>query len=110
MPIRRGRCASQLRTKSAVVSAEQGSAETAGNGKAFAASVAGSRRGPAIAGTACQSLAAPYSITSSARDRIDGGMVRPSAFAVLRLMTNSNVVGCTTGRSAGLAPLRIFPA
>ena len=33
-------------------------------------------------------------------------MVRPSALAVLRLMTNSNVVGCKTGRSAGLAPLR----
>jgi hypothetical protein len=51
-----------------------------------------------------------HSITSSARDRIAGGMVRPSALAVLRLMTNSNVVGCTTGRSAGLAPLRILPA
>ena len=38
-----------------------------------------------------------YSITSSARARIDGGMLRPSAFAVLRLMTNSNVVGCSTG-------------
>jgi len=36
-------------------------------------------------------------------------MVRPSALAVLRLMTNSNVVGCSTGRSPGLAPLRICP-
>ena len=27
----------------------------------------------------------------------------PSAFAVFRLMTNSNMVGCSTGRSAGLA-------
>jgi hypothetical protein len=27
------------------------------------------------------------------------------AFAVLRLITNSNLVGCSTGRSAGLAPL-----
>ncbi len=53
---------------------------------------------------------APHSITSSARDRIDGGMARPRALAVLRLMTNSNVVGCRAGRSAGLAPLRIFPA
>jgi hypothetical protein len=33
-------------------------------------------------------------------------MVRPSAFAVFRLMTNSNLVDCTTGRSAGLAPLK----
>jgi hypothetical protein len=29
-----------------------------------------------------------YSITSSARPRSDGGIVRPSAFAALRLMTN----------------------
>ena len=35
-------------------------------------------------------------------------MVRPSAWAVLRLMTSSNVVGCSTGRSAGLVPFRIL--
>src|SRR5207245_8024205 len=46
---------------------------------------------------------------SSARTRIDCGIVKPRALAVLRLMTNSNFVGCSTGRSAGLAPLRIFP-
>ena len=34
-----------------------------------------------------------YSITSSARARSDGGIPRPSAFAVLRLITNSNLVG-----------------
>ena len=44
-----------------------------------------------------------YSMTSSARARIDGGTVNPSAFAVFRLTTNSNIVGCWTGRSAGLA-------
>ena len=33
----------------------------------------------------------------------------PSALAVLRLITNSNLVDCTTGRSAGLSPLRIRP-
>jgi hypothetical protein len=48
-----------------------------------------------------------YSITSSARNRIDCGMVTPSAFAVFRLITSSNFVGCRTGMSAGLAPLRI---
>jgi hypothetical protein len=31
-------------------------------------------------------------------------MVRPSASAALRLMTSSNFVGCSTGRSAGLVP------
>src|SRR5262245_191780 len=38
-----------------------------------------------------------YSITSSAIERTPDGMVRPSAFAVLRLITNSNFVGCSTG-------------
>src|SRR5436190_10424072 len=33
-------------------------------------------------------------------------MVRPNALAVLRLSTSSNLVGCSTGRSAGLASLR----
>jgi hypothetical protein len=36
-------------------------------------------------------------------------MVRPSAWAVLRLMTNSNVVACSTGKSAGLVPLTHIP-
>ena len=31
----------------------------------------------------------------------------PIAFAVLRLMTSSNLVGSWTGRSAGFAPLRM---
>ena len=34
-----------------------------------------------------------------------GGTVRPSAFAVLRLTTNSNLVGFWTGRSAGFVAL-----
>jgi hypothetical protein len=49
-----------------------------------------------------------YSITSSARTSNEGGTVRPSALAVLRLITNSNLVGCSTGRSEGLVPLRIL--
>jgi hypothetical protein len=44
-------------------------------------------------------------MTSSARSSTDCGMVRPSVFAVLRLTTSSNLVGCSTGSSAGLAPL-----
>src|SRR5215467_3450479 len=43
-----------------------------------------------------------YSMTRSARPSSDGGMVRPSAFAVRRLTTSSNVEGCSTGRSPGL--------
>src|SRR5262249_49372545 len=40
-----------------------------------------------------------YWITSSAVANSVSGMVRPSALAVLRFMTNSNLVGCCTGRS-----------
>jgi hypothetical protein len=32
--------------------------------------------------------------------------VRPSALAVVRLMTRSNLVGCSTGKSAGFVPRR----
>jgi Double zinc ribbon len=46
-----------------------------------------------------------YSITSSARGRSDCGILSPRTFAVLRLMTSSNLVGCSTGRSAGFTPL-----
>jgi hypothetical protein len=48
-----------------------------------------------------------YSITSSARARSVGGTVRPSNLAVLRLMTNSYLVGACTGRPAGFSPLRM---
>src|SRR5512144_2631596 len=51
-----------------------------------------------------------HSITSSARSSSVGGTVPPSVFAVVRLITSSNFVDCSTGRSAGLAPLRIFEA
>jgi hypothetical protein len=45
-----------------------------------------------------------YSITSSARSRIAVGNSIPIALAVLRLMTSSNLVGSSTGKSAGFAP------
>src|SRR5262249_29688465 len=50
---------------------------------------------------------AAHSITSSARASSDGGTVRPSAFAVLRLIVRSYLVGACTGRSAGFSPLRM---
>src|SRR5262245_21216052 len=53
-------------------------------------------------------LPPPHSITSSARASSVGGIVMPSAFAVLRLMTSSNFIGCSTGSSPGLTPLRIL--
>src|SRR5262249_27225939 len=54
-------------------------------------------------------LAPSHSITSSASCCNCRGTLRPRAFAVLRLITSSNLVGCSTGRSAGLSPLRILP-
>jgi putative ABC transport system substrate-binding protein len=46
-----------------------------------------------------------YWITSSAVANSVSGMARRSALALVRLITNSNLVDCTTGSSAGLAPL-----
>src|SRR5262249_10367702 len=54
-------------------------------------------------------LATPHSITSSARASSAGGTVRPSILGVCALMTSSNLLDCTTGRSAGFAPLRMRP-
>jgi hypothetical protein len=44
-------------------------------------------------------------MTSSARWRNDSEIVIPSALAVLRFTNSSNLVGCSTGKSPGLAPL-----
>jgi hypothetical protein len=49
-----------------------------------------------------------YRITSSAIARSVSGMPRSSALAVSRLMTSSNFVGKSTGRSLGLAPFKIL--
>ena len=50
----------------------------------------------------------PYSITSSAVASSLSGMVTPSAFAVLRFIRSSNVVGSSIGKSPGFAPLKIL--
>ena len=47
-------------------------------------------------------------ISLLARASTSGGIARPICFAVLRFITSSNFVGCSTGRSAGLAPFRIL--
>jgi hypothetical protein len=47
-----------------------------------------------------------YSITLSARATNVAGTVTPIALAVLRLITNSNLVGCSIGISAGFAPFK----
>ena len=48
-----------------------------------------------------------HSITSSARASTVAGTSRPSALAVLRLITSSYLVGACTGRSDGFSPLRM---
>src|SRR5262249_19861295 len=55
------------------------------------------------------SVVAAQRITSSAWKRSVGGFVRQTGLAVLRLMPSSNFKGCSTGRSAGLAPFKILP-
>src|SRR5262245_8981510 len=52
-------------------------------------------------------LPPPHSITSSAVASSVGGTVRPSNFAVCKLMTSSNLLDCITGRTAGFSPLRM---
>jgi hypothetical protein len=49
-----------------------------------------------------------HSITSSARTSSDGGISKPMAFAVLLLTTVSYLVGACTGKSAALAPRRMW--
>lgn len=53
---------------------------------------------------ACVGVSSPrplHLITFSARIRTSGGIVRPRALAVFKLINSSNFVGCSTGRSAG---------
>ena len=49
-----------------------------------------------------------HSITLVACTRIDCGILRPSVLAVFKLIARSNIVGCSIGRSPGLAPYRIL--
>lgn len=49
-----------------------------------------------------------YRTTVSTRTRMVWGIVSPIALAVFSLTANSNWVGCSTGISAGLAPLAIL--
>src|SRR4029078_7962566 len=54
-----------------------------------------------VAAGRARGLRVRYSMSSSARNATDCGIAKPKAFAVFRLMTNSNFVGCSTGKSAG---------
>ena len=69
-------------------------------------------RSPRQRGSWCHCAGRPcrpiHSMTTSARARNVGEIVRPSAFAVFILISSSNFVGCSTGSCAGLAPFRIL--
>src|SRR5262249_52867123 len=56
-----------------------------------------------------EDLAPFHSTHSTAATSSLSGTVRPSIRAVGWLITNSNLLDCTTGRSAGFAPLRMRP-
>jgi|SRR5690348_15407581 hypothetical protein len=53
--------------------------------------------------TSSQSYSTMFALNTN-----DEGMLRPSAFAVFEFTVNSNSVGSCTGRSAGLAPFKIW--
>ena len=77
-------------------------------GKTVAEPASGSRAAEALAGRYGGFAASPlHSMTWSARASSDGGIVRPRVLAVLRFITKSNLVGCSTGRLCGLAPFRM---
>src|SRR5262245_41297002 len=53
------------------------------------------RHDPVFQNARLEPLADQADDTSSARSRKDSGMLRRSALAVVRLMTSSNLVGCS---------------
>jgi len=55
----------------------------------------------------CRAAKFTHSITSSAIASRPGGMITPSALAVLTLIVSSYLIGSCTGNSATFAPLRI---
>jgi hypothetical protein len=63
---------------------------------------------PSVIGGPAGSLGLHSMISLAVASSI-GGTERPSALAVLRLMTSSNFLGCSTGKSAGFSPLRMRP-
>ena len=67
------------------------------------------RRHAALRSMAGYRLPASYWITSSAVANSVSGMVRPRVLAILRLMTNSNLVGCWTGKVSAFSPPRMRP-
>src|SRR5439155_5463056 len=66
------------------------------------------RPGPRVLCTFPRCAPHAYWMTSVAWKRTCEGIVRPRAFAVFKLMTSSNFIGCSIGKSPGLAPSSIL--
>ena len=62
----------------------------------------------ALPATTMNSLPLHWVAPSAVANKVSG-MVRPSDFAVLRLITVSILVDCCTGRLEGFSPLRMRP-
>src|SRR5262249_12012757 len=70
----------------------------------------GGPRGRRAAEQTDELAAFDHSITSSAMTSSCGGTATPKALAVLVLITSSNLVARTIGRSRGFSPFRMRPA
>src|SRR5439155_24578797 len=66
------------------------------------------RRRPAARGLGSNARAGRQSMTSLERRKRSGGIVIFRARAVLRLITSSNLLARSIGKSAGFAPFRIL--
>ena len=55
----------------------------------------------------CDDLRSPHSMTSSARNRMEGNKTTPIFWAVRAFTANSKRVGPSMGRSPGAAPFKI---
>jgi hypothetical protein len=93
--------------RSGSVSARQGYPLCGGGGGGGLGGLGGGGFG-GLAGS-MEHLNSTHSITSSASNCIELGTARPKVFAVLKLITNSNLVDRCMGRSAGFSPLTIRP-
>src|SRR5262245_22227730 len=76
-------------------------------GKALSACTSAAER-QRRAADPCDERTPGHSMTSSARARSECGTVRPRALAVVRLITSSILVGCSTGSSPGFVPRKIL--
>src|SRR5207248_2436868 len=74
----------------------------------FQVALSAATKKPMVAMLSSHDLDDRHQKTSLARTRISSGIVRPRTLAVVVLIIRSNLTGCSTGISAGLAPRKIL--